>query len=84
MKHKNIYINKKDGMNADLLEKSVTYLRVVKEVDDEANREVEALGQVGQTGSCHLFWDIKKEILKKKHNIHWCTPAELNEFVRFD
>jgi len=80
----NTYINKNDGMNVDLVEKSSAYLKVVKQVDEEADKEVRALGQEGQMGSCHLFWSSKQEILKNKHNIDWRTPAELNEMVMFD
>ncbi|MEI6397023.1 MAG: hypothetical protein WCO48_03060 [Candidatus Taylorbacteria bacterium] len=80
----NTYVCKEDGMNADLVEKSDAYLKVVKEVDEEAKKEVRDLGREGQMGSCHIFWGSKKQILKKKHNIDWRTPAELNEMVMFD
>ena len=83
---KNTYIDSKDeaGLNRDLVEKSEAYLRVVKGVDEESRKEVRNSGREGQMGSCHIFWSAKKEILKKKYNIDWRTPVELNELVKFD
>jgi hypothetical protein len=34
-------------------------------------------------GSCHAFWSMKKEYLRK-HGINWRSPAELNPYTSFD
>lgn len=76
----NIYIS--HGQNADLIEKTPAYLRVVEEVEEEAGRQI--ADQAEDLGACHLFWAAKSEILKKKHNINWRSPAELNSGIRYD
>jgi hypothetical protein len=83
--HKNVFIQYVDGTRfiADLVEKSPAYLKVVKLVDEEANKTVESFGQTRKMGACHLFWSSKKEILKKKYGIDWRSPAELND-IMFD
>ncbi len=83
-KTNNTFIDPESGMNVDLVERSAAYLMVVKEVDEEASKVVESFGQKEQMGSCHILWSSKKEILNKKHNIDWRTPAELNEHIMFD
>ena len=82
--HKNVFTDKEDGMLVDMVEKSSAYLKVVKQVDEEADKIVKSFGQTGNMGACHLFWESKKEILKKKYNIDWRSPHELNELVVFD
>ena len=34
-----------------------------------------------RNGSCYAIWEIKKRLLKEKHNIDWYTPAELNPHI---
>lgn len=35
-------------------------------------------------GWCHMYWGIKKEILKNDYNIEWKSPAELNPNIMYD
>jgi len=35
-------------------------------------------------GTCHVYWDIKAEILKRDYGIMWKSPAELNPDILFD
>lgn len=36
------------------------------------------------TGSCHLYWQFKKQILKDAYGIEWQSPAELNDDIAYD
>ena len=35
-------------------------------------------------GGVHIFWDLKKKILREKYGIDWKTPAERNPEVKYD
>ena len=35
-------------------------------------------------GFCHIYWAVKKSILKERYGIEWKTPAELNPETTFD
>ena len=35
-------------------------------------------------GYCHIYWSVKKHILKEKYNIDWRSPAEMNPGTCFD
>jgi hypothetical protein len=52
----------------------------------EANRlAYEEGGDVARGfGGCHLFWKIKKRILKNEFGLDWKSPAELNPYMMFD
>lgn len=68
----------------DPIEDSEEYKRVEKEVDELAEKEADKIVPQGWDGFCHVFWAVKKDILKKKYNIDWKSPAELNPDTMFD
>lgn len=35
-------------------------------------------------GFCHFYWAEKKAILRKKYNVDWKTPSEMNPDTLFD
>jgi hypothetical protein len=35
-------------------------------------------------GSCHMVWDLQKEILKDKYEIDWKMPTERNSNICYD
>ena len=49
--------------------------------------EEKILAKIGPNsgmGYCYLYWETKREILKKDYGIEWKSPALLNPKVRFD
>ena len=49
--------------------------------------EAKILAKIGPNsgmGYCYLYWETKREILKKDYGIEWKSPALLNPKVRFD
>ena len=71
----------RSGLKYDPVEDTERYLKI----EDEVNNLVqERMGGFRGIGSCHLFWSIKKEILKEKYGIEWKCPSELNPHVMFD
>lgn len=42
------------------------------------------ISDIPYMGYCHLFWNIKKQILKEKYNIDWYTPEEEDPEVIYD
>jgi hypothetical protein len=45
---------------------------------------VEQIGEPGMLGYSHLYWGLKKQILKEKYDIDWQSPAELNPTMEID
>jgi hypothetical protein len=58
------------------------YKQVFAEVDAQVSREMKARGSEG-LGSCHSYWDRKKELLKKK-GIDWKSPSDLQPLTCYD
>lgn len=54
------------------------------ETELEQKIELRTSGDQKGMGYCHVYWRIKKEILKRDYNIDWCCPAELNESIMYD
>lgn len=46
---------------------------------DENGKPLEAV-----FGSCHVYWSIKKRLMKEKYNVDWKTPAELHPEINYD
>ena len=57
------------------------YAWAIEEAGRRAMKEVDPSFQMG---SCHLFWRLKKEILKEEHGITWYSPREMNPGVIYD
>lgn len=49
--------------------------------------EAKIIAKIGENsgmGYCYLYWETKRDILKKDYGIEWRSPAELNPRVLFD
>jgi hypothetical protein len=51
---------------------------------EEAEYQLELAGRSGQFGSCHLYWEYLKSILKEDYDISWKSPPELNPGTCYD
>ena len=78
----------RQGIKFDRVELSLKYLLIRRKLEKEIDAELEEYlannPRGGHWGLCHVYWWIKKDILKEKYNIEWHSPAELNPRVRFD
>ena len=72
-------------MRTSWVEKTRRYKRIEAELEAELERIMkEQYDDIG-LGSCHIYWSLKKELLRKKYKIwFWRSPAELNRRIRFD
>ena len=70
-------------MRTSWVEKTRRYKRIEAELEAELERIMkEQYGDIG-LGSCHIYWSLKKELLRKKYKI-WLTCVNLlcyNVFV---
>lgn len=51
-----------------------------QEADELLQRKLPFIGD----GYCYQLWELRQEILKKKYNINWNSPADLNEHNLYD
>ena len=65
----------------DPIENDPKYKEILASVDMEIELE---LGESRPLGYCHLFWSMKKQILKDRYGIDWKSPSELNPHIDFD
>lgn len=72
------------GLYYDSIEDDPRYADVFKAIDDEVKEALAGDPRKGSMGFVHRIWSTKQRILKKKYNIDWRTPAELNPHVMFD
>ena len=72
-------------MRTSWVEKTRRYKRIEYELEAELDRIMkEEDGDIG-LGYCHIYWSLKKELLREKYKIwFWRSPAELNRRIRFD
>ncbi len=71
----------------DTVELTPEYQRISDEMEKEVATEFEkyiTTHRPRRTGKCHIYWKIKKRILKEKYGIEWQSPAELNPLAKFD
>jgi hypothetical protein len=47
----------------------------------EAEREV---GEFGDYGHCYVFWDCKKQILRRRYGVKWQDPSDINPDTDYD
>ena len=60
---------------------------VIAEVEKKVAREMKKRGYPPKAtliGWCHLYWSVKKEVLKKDYSIDWKSPAEMNPQYSYD
>ncbi len=55
---------------------------VIRKAEEEASKTMRRENITG-LGSCHTFWNLKKEYLKAK-GIQWKSPSELNPYSSYD
>ncbi|MBE6634384.1 MAG: hypothetical protein E7620_08615 [Ruminococcaceae bacterium] len=54
-------------------------------IKEELDKKIIArIGEKHGMGYCHLYWSVKRNILKKDYGIEWRSPAEMNPGVLFD
>ena len=59
-------------------------LMKIEEIKEELEARIEhelieknLLNFKGKLGFCHIYWNIKKDILKQNYGIEWFTPANV-------
>ena len=59
---------------------------IEKELNNKIELELELKGYKNKQalGFCHIYWELKKEILKTDYNIDWKSPQDLNPEIIFD
>jgi hypothetical protein len=67
---------------SDAKEYDPKYKAMINEVNRRVGEEMKRKGIKG-LGSCHTFWELKKEHLKDK-GIDWKSPSELNPETMYD
>ena len=69
----------------DSIEDSIEYKNISKELEEKIKlyASINSIN-LNTFGSCHQYWAIKKEILKKEYDIEWQSPSELNPEITFD
>ena len=65
----------------DEVEYSDDYLLVEREMETLVRAET---GEGDYLGFCHLYWEVKKEVLRRKFGIVWRSPADRFPGMRFD
>ena len=65
----------------DPIEDDPKYKDILLSVDKEIDKQ---LGDFRPMGYCHVYWSMKKQILKEKHGIEWLSPTDLNPTKEYD
>jgi hypothetical protein len=79
-----------NGEKFDLVECTDEYLEIEPELEAKIEKEMLKCGYGTDElpnpclGSCHVYWSIKKSILKWDYGIKWKSPKELNPNIRYD
>lgn len=73
-------------MKIDKIENTEEYKQIEEELNKKIELELELKGYTNKQalGFCHIYWELKKEILKTDYNIDWKSPQELNPEIMFD
>jgi hypothetical protein len=66
----------------DPLENDPRYHRAFQETDSKTKRKL--AGVQRGLGFVHLYWQTKKQILRRDYGLDWKTPAELNPNISYD
>jgi hypothetical protein len=75
---------KHPAIKCDPIENDPAFFETLKLANHDAEAELLATGHKHGLGWCHLFWSVKKRILKEKYGIDWKSPEELNPHILFD
>lgn len=65
----------------DPVEDTPAFQAIKEELEEKI---IEKIGPNSGMGYCYLYWETKRDILKKDYGIEWKSPALLNPKVRFD
>ena len=69
----------------DRVERTFKYRRIRKELEEKIEKKMNDLGYSNYgIGMCHIYWNIKKNILEEEYGINWRSPSELNPHIIFD
>lgn len=69
----------------DLIEDTKEYKEIVNELEKKIDSMMTLLNVSRDVaGACHIYWNIKKNILKEDYNMEWKSPSELNPDIIFD
>ena len=66
---------------ADEVEYSDRFLLIERELETLVREET---GEGDYLGFCHLYWSVKKKVLKEKFGIDWRSPSERYPRIIFD
>lgn len=77
-------VRERSGLAYDPVENDPRYTEVFHAIDAEVKDFLAADPDIQRRGSVHIYWDTKKNLLKRKYNIDWRSPAEMNPHVIFD
>jgi hypothetical protein len=67
----------------DPLDFNPTYTNIIIEVKKQVEEKMKEDGSYGKFGSCHHYWELKKQLLKER-GIKWMSPSELNPGTCYD
>ncbi len=68
----------------DPIEETPEYQKIEKELEKLIEQRLGDRYHQRPFGFCHIYWDVKKEILKEEFGIDWKSPDELNPNIIFD
>jgi len=74
----------RSGLAHDPVEDDPRYADTFEKIDDEVKDLLADHPLRGSHGFVNIYWDTKKQLLKKKYGIDWRSPGELNPQVLFD
>lgn len=69
-------------MITDPVEQTIEYKQIENELEKLIDERLKNFPR--SLGYCHMYWGVKKSILRDKYNIDWHSPAELNPNILFD
>lgn len=68
-------------LNYDPIEDTLEFQAIKNEVEKKIFAKI---GENSGMRYCYLYWETKRDILKKDYGIEWRSPAVLNPDVLFD
>ncbi len=71
-----------DHLRFDRVEYTRKWEDIYYDVEDELDAIFADTNR--RMGFCFMYWNAKRDLLKKKYGIEWKSPAQMNPRVRFD
>ena len=69
------------GIKRDPIEYTDNYLKIELKLERLIRAEI---GDGGEIGFCHKYWQTKKRVLKERFGMEWKSPGDLNPTIQFD